>query len=104
MPVVVNEAVVGVTPCPIGTYGPDGIQCIDCTDGLTTQATARTAPSDCTAPPGYGWYEYGVGDDNAVTTEDLQAVEVNVVRCPSGSWKVSHLVQFRFVLAYSHAH
>jgi hypothetical protein len=89
MPVVVKETVVGVTPCPIGTYGPDSMQCVNCTDGLTTQSTASTAPSDCTAPPGHGWYENGVGDDNPITTEALQAMQGSLVRCPSGSWKVS---------------
>jgi hypothetical protein len=92
MPVVVDDTVVAIAPCPIGSYGPDGFQCINCTDGLTTQATASTAPSDCTAPPGYGWYENGVGDDNPITTEDMQALQVNVVRCPQGSWKVRVIV------------
>lgn len=91
MPVFNNQSdtVVAIMPCPVGSYGPDGLQCFNCTDGLSTQIAASTAPSDCTAPPGFGWYDNGVGDDNPVTTADLQELQQNVVRCPPGSFKVS---------------
>lgn len=91
MPVFNNQSdtVVAIMPCPVGSYGPDGLQCFNCTDGLSTQIAASTASSDCTAPPGFGWYDNGVGDDNPVTTADLQELQQNVVRCPPGSFKVS---------------
>lgn len=88
MPMIINGTAVSVLPCPVGTFGPDGIQCFNCTDGMITQDPASTSPSDCTAPPGYGFYADGVGDGNPVTTDDLQALQQSVIRCPPGSWKV----------------
>ena len=89
MPVLnTDNEVVAVAPCPVGTFGPDGLQCFNCTDGLTTQTPASTASSDCSAPPGFGWYPDGVGDNSPVTTAALQALQQNVVRCPAGSYKV----------------
>jgi hypothetical protein len=87
-PVLVNGTAIAAEPCPLGTFGADGLQCQNCSDGLTTQGNASTAESDCTAPPGYGWYAEGVGDGAPVTTADLQALQQNLVRCPPGSWKV----------------
>lgn len=87
-PVVDNGTVTTVLPCPVGSYSSDGMQCVNCSDGLTTQSAASTSATDCTAPPGYGYYKDGLGDNNPVTTADLQSFQQKVVRCPAGSWKV----------------
>lgn len=83
-----GDTILGVEPCPFGTFGPDGLQCITCADNLTTQATARTSPADCLAAPGFGYYKDGQGDNQPISTADLQAAESKVVKCPSGSYKV----------------
>lgn len=87
-PVLINGTAIAVEACPLGTFGADGVLCQNCTDGLTTQDVASTAETDCTAPPGYGWYADGVGDGAPITTADLQAQQQKLVRCPPGSWKV----------------
>ena len=81
-------SILGVEPCPVGTYGPDGLRCIACTDNLTTQATASTNTADCLAAPGYGFYPKGEGDNRPVSTADLQAASTRVIKCPYGSFKV----------------
>ena len=43
MPVFVNAILVSVEACTIGTYSPHELCCINCTNGLTTQATAKAA-------------------------------------------------------------
>jgi hypothetical protein len=87
-PVQVTGTIVAVEPCPIGTYGPDGLRCIDCTNNLTTQTYARTSPADCLAGPGYGSYPSGKGDDRPITTDDIVAASSKVVKCPGGAYKV----------------
>lgn len=83
-----GDTILGVEPCPFGTFGPDGLQCITCADNLTTQATAHTSPADCLAAPGFGYYKDGQGDSQPISTADLQAAASKVVKCPSGSYKV----------------
>jgi hypothetical protein len=63
-------------------------QCVNCSDGLTTQAAAQTTPTSCLAPPGYGYYKDAVGDNNPVTSADLEAAQSKVFKCPGGSYKV----------------
>jgi hypothetical protein len=82
-------SVLGVEACPVGTYGPDGLRCIACTNNLTTQATASTNTADCLAAPGYGFYAKAEGDNRPVSTADLQAASTRVIKCPSGSFKVN---------------
>ena len=82
-------SILGVEACPVGTYGPDGLRCIACTNNLTTQATASTNTADCLAAPGYGFYAKQEGDNRPVSTADLQAASTRVIKCPSGSFKVN---------------
>lgn len=42
-------------------------------------------------PAGFGYYETGKGDDAPITTADLQAAGSKVIKCPTGSFKVSLL-------------
>lgn len=99
-PLRINDSLVAVEPCPVGTYGPDGLRCVNCTDGLTTQNSARTAPTDCLAAPGYGFYKDGSGDDSPISTADLVTAGSKVIKCPAGSYKVSDR-RPRCIMAFS---
>jgi hypothetical protein len=92
-------SLLGVEACPVGTYGPDGLRCIACTNNLTTQATASTNTADCLAAPGYGFYPKGEGDNRPVSTADLQAASTRVIKCPSGSFKVGKHGRGEYLLA-----
>jgi hypothetical protein len=63
-------------------------KCVNCSDGLTTQAAAQTTPTSCLAPPGYGYYKDAVGDNNPVTSADLVSQQQSLIQCPGGSYKV----------------
>lgn len=42
-------------------------------------------------PAGFGYYKTGKGDDAPITSADLQAAGSKVIKCPTGSFKVSML-------------
>lgn len=62
-------------PCPVGTYGNNGRDCLPCTDGLTTAQEASSNIGACLAGPGYG-YDAALAGTNKVYV------------CPTGSYKV----------------
>lgn len=79
--------IVGAEPCPIGTFSPQGAECIMCPHGLTTQAPNQADSDACLAPPGFGYYPEQSDTSGVATDAILQTFNAFVLPCPPGSYK-----------------
>jgi len=81
-----------VEACPHSTYSPgySTQPCRPCPMGLTTPSTGSTSVSDCSVPPGHGFYcstGHPAGSGPVTSSMLQQLGSPRVVPCPQGSYK-----------------